>query len=52
MIYIGIDDTDVIGSPGTNQLARAILRRLGGVARGAVKAAAEAWLKDRYAGPA
>lgn len=36
MIYIGIDDTDVIGSPGTNQLARAIVRRLGDVARGAI----------------
>ena len=33
MIYVGIDDTDVIGSPGTNQLARAIVRRLGHVAR-------------------
>ena len=29
MIYIGIDDTDIIGSPGTNQLARAIVRALG-----------------------
>jgi hypothetical protein len=28
VIYIGIDDTDVIGSPGTNQLARAIVREL------------------------
>ena len=36
MIYLGIDDTDVIGSPGTNQLARAIVRRLGGVAKGAI----------------
>jgi hypothetical protein len=36
MIYLGIDDTDVIGSPGTNQLARAIVRRLGGVAEGAI----------------
>ena len=27
--YIGIDDTDIIGSPGTNQLARAIVGRLG-----------------------
>lgn len=26
MITIGIDDTDIIGSPGTNQLARAIVR--------------------------
>jgi len=29
VIYLGIDDTDVIDSPGTNQLARAIVRRLG-----------------------
>jgi hypothetical protein len=36
MIYIGIDDTDVIGSPGTNQIARAIVRRLGAVAEGSV----------------
>src|SRR5690606_23609589 len=35
-IYIGIDDTDVAGSPGTNQLARAILARLDGLARGAI----------------
>lgn len=28
MIRIGIDDTDIIGSPGTNQLARAIVRDL------------------------
>ena len=36
MIYVGIDDTDVIGSPGTNQLARRIVRRLGRVAKGAI----------------
>jgi hypothetical protein len=36
LIYVGIDDTDVLGSPGTNQLARAIVRRLGDVAQGAV----------------
>ena len=36
MIYVGIDDTDVIGSPGTNQLARRIVRRLGSVAKGAI----------------
>jgi hypothetical protein len=36
VIYIGIDDTDIIGSPGTNQLARAIVRRLGSVAKGAI----------------
>ena len=39
MIYIGIDDTDVIGSPGTNQLARAIVRRLGHVANGSAHGA-------------
>ena len=27
-IFIGIDDTDIVGSPGTNQLARAIVRDL------------------------
>jgi hypothetical protein len=36
MIYLGIDDTDILGSPGTNQLARAIVTRLGGVAKGAI----------------
>lgn len=36
MIYIGIDDTDVLGSPGTNQMARAILGHLGPVAEGAM----------------
>lgn len=36
MIYIGIDDTDIVGSPGTNQLARKIVRRLGRVAHGAI----------------
>ena len=36
MIYIGIDDTDIVGSPGTNQLARKVVRRLGHVARGAI----------------
>jgi hypothetical protein len=36
VIYIGIDDTDIVGSPGTNQLARKIVRRLGPVARGAI----------------
>jgi hypothetical protein len=29
LIYLGIDDTDVIGSPGTNRLARVIVQRLG-----------------------
>jgi hypothetical protein len=36
VIYVGIDDTDIIGSPGTNQLARKIVRRLGPVAEGAI----------------
>jgi hypothetical protein len=36
VIYIGIDDTDVIDSPGTNQLARAIVRRLGSFAERAI----------------
>ncbi|MBI1903188.1 MAG: ABC transporter substrate-binding protein [Planctomycetia bacterium] len=30
MIYLGIDDTDMVGSPGTNQLALAIAARLAG----------------------
>lgn len=34
-MYLGIDDTDIVGSPGTNQLARVIVRTLGAVARGA-----------------
>ncbi len=33
MIYVGIDDTDVPGSPGTNQLARAIVRDLAPLCR-------------------
>ena len=33
MIIIGIDDTDVAGSPGTNQLARRIVRELSGYCR-------------------
>ena len=36
MIYVGIDDTDIVGSPGTNQLARRIVRRLGRLGRGAI----------------
>jgi hypothetical protein len=36
VIYVGIDDTDIIGSPGTNQLARAIVRRLSRIATGAI----------------
>jgi hypothetical protein len=36
VIFIGIDDTDIIGTPGTNQLARLILKRIGDAARDAV----------------
>jgi tRNA(Ile2) C34 agmatinyltransferase TiaS len=36
VIYVGIDDTDIAGTPGTNQLARAILKRLGLRAEGAI----------------
>lgn len=36
MIYIGIDDTDILGSPGTNQLARAIVKALGPVGKRAI----------------
>ena len=28
MIYVGIDDTDVPGSPGTNKVARAVIQAL------------------------
>ncbi len=36
MIFVGIDDTDIVGTPGTNQLARAILKRLGSAANDAI----------------
>jgi hypothetical protein len=36
VILIGIDDTDIIGTPGTNQLARAIVKRLGDAARDSI----------------
>lgn len=36
MVFIGIDDTDIVGTPGTNQLARALLTRLDSVAHGAI----------------
>ncbi|RPJ86158.1 MAG: hypothetical protein EHM18_07665 [Acidobacteria bacterium] len=36
MILVGIDDTDIAGSPGTNQVARALLRRLGETATGGI----------------
>jgi hypothetical protein len=32
VILIGIDDTDIVGTPGTNQLARLILRHIGSMA--------------------
>ena len=34
MIYVGIDDTDTLDDPGTNQLARLMIRELAGQARG------------------
>jgi tRNA(Ile2) C34 agmatinyltransferase TiaS len=36
VIFVGIDDTDIIGTPGTNQLARAILKGIGDASLGAV----------------
>ena len=36
MIFIGIDDTDIIGTPGTNQLARLILKRLGAISQDSI----------------
>ena len=36
VIYIGIDDTDIVGSPGTNQLARAIVKALGPIGKKAI----------------
>ncbi len=36
MIFVGIDDTDILGTPGTNQLARLILKRIGEAARDSV----------------
>lgn len=36
MIFIGIDDTDTLETQGTNQLARALVRRLGDRARDAM----------------
>jgi hypothetical protein len=34
MIYVGIDDTDTLDDPGTNQLARHLVRELDGFVRG------------------
>jgi hypothetical protein len=36
MIYVGIDDTDTLDDPGTNQLARHLVRQLGSMARGRI----------------
>jgi hypothetical protein len=36
VIFVGIDDTDIVGSPGTNQLARLILKRIGERARDSI----------------
>jgi hypothetical protein len=36
VIFIGIDDTDIIGTPGTNQLARTILNCIGDFARDSI----------------
>jgi hypothetical protein len=36
VIIVGIDDTDIVGSPGTNQLARAILKKIGSSACDAI----------------
>lgn len=47
MIYIGIDDTDVVGSPGTNQLARAIVMRLGASGRNAIVCRHQLFLDPR-----
>jgi hypothetical protein len=47
VIYVGIDDTDVVGSPGTNQLARAIVRRLDRVARDAIVCRHQLFLDPR-----
>ena len=30
VIYVGIDDTDTLDTPGTNQLARALVRHVAG----------------------
>jgi len=36
VVIVGIDDTDIIDTPGTNQLARAILKNIGEAARDAI----------------
>jgi hypothetical protein len=47
VIYIGIDDTDIVGSPGTNQLARRIVRRLGAIADGSIVCRHQLFLDPR-----
>lgn len=47
MIYVGIDDTDIAGSPGTNQLARAIVARLRHIARGSIVCRHQLFLDPR-----
>jgi hypothetical protein len=47
VIYIGIDDTDIVGSPGTNQLARAILQQLGPLAANAIVCRHQLFLDPR-----
>jgi hypothetical protein len=47
MIYVGIDDTDIVGSPGTNQLARRIVSRLGHAAKGAIVCRHQLFLDPR-----
>ena len=47
VVYVGIDDTDIAGSPGTNQLARAIVKRLGATAKGAVICRHQLFLDSR-----
>jgi hypothetical protein len=36
LIFVGIDDTDIIGTPGTNQLARLVVNRIGESARDSI----------------
>jgi hypothetical protein len=45
--YIGIDDTDIVGSPGTNQLARAIVENLSGAGDRAIVCRHQLFLDPR-----
>jgi hypothetical protein len=47
VIIVGIDDTDVTGTPGTNQLARLIVSRLGPVARDGIVTRHQLFLDPR-----